>query len=67
MNGCLTNNIGRAGGVDIFTLIDGSYIMLYLIFDYKVPRIGLVVGTHLSTVDRAGLVISEKVFLNVHI
>jgi hypothetical protein len=38
-----------------------------MIFDYKVLHFGLVMDPHVSGVDRAGLVLSEKVFWNVHI
>jgi hypothetical protein len=57
MNKCLTEYIHDAGGVDTY-FIDGSYSMLYMIFEYKVPHIGFVMKTHISTVDRTGLVLS---------
>jgi hypothetical protein len=46
----------------ICAFFDGSYLILYLIFNYKVPHFGLMMKTHISTVDRTRLVISEKVF-----
>jgi hypothetical protein len=66
MNECLTKYIDSAGGV-YMSFIYGSYVMLHMIFDYKVPHIGFVINTHISTVDRARLAISEKIFWNVRV
>jgi hypothetical protein len=37
-------------------------MILSLLFDYKVPHIGLMMKTHISSVDQFGLAISERVF-----
>jgi hypothetical protein len=42
-------------------------VILHMIFDYKVPHITLMIDTHISTVDQAILVGSEKVFWSVHV
>jgi hypothetical protein len=66
MNECRAKYIYEAGGVDMW-FYWWYCVMLYLIFDYKVLRIGLVIYSHVSTVDRIYLNISEKVFWNVYI
>jgi hypothetical protein len=66
MNECLERYIHKAGGVDM-SFIDGSYVILHVIFNYKVSHITLVMKTHVSSVNRVTLIISEKVFWNVRV